>query len=161
MDNYFGLRFAVIIVLEITLGASIISASSTQSLFAPMILFLLPLSLDYYSHNPIEGKNIKRKNVGIWVPIILSALIAGVLFSQFNFDFLTQSILVKILLWVPFVFFIVLAGIDWTSYSNPNEKEHRELVQRVARSETFDSAQKRVKSLSKEKKRNFNPNEEY
>lgn len=59
------------------------------------------------------------------------------------------------------MYFAVLAGVDWTAYSNPVEKNHREVIQRVIRSEVFDSPQKRVKEYSKEKKRDLDPNEEY
>lgn len=161
MDNFFGLRFAIILILLMTLGSSIISANNTQSLLTPMILFLLPLSLDYFSHNPKQGKNVKRKNIGIWAPLILAAIIVGVLLTQLNLDVLIKFFWVKLLIWMPFSFFGVLAGIDWAAYSNTAEKEHRELVQRVARSEVFDLPQKRVKQYSKEKKRKYEANEEY
>lgn len=161
MDNFFGFRFAIILILLITLGSSITSANNTQSLLSPMILFLLPLALDYFSHNPKQGKNIIRKNVGIWMPLIIAALIIGVLLTQLNLDFLTTFFWVKLLIWLPFIFFGVLAGIDWAAYSNPIEKEHRELVKRVVRSEVFDPPQKRVKQYHKEKKREFEANEEY
>lgn len=76
LDNFFGMRFGIIIILVVTLGTSINAATTTQSLLSPMVLFLLPLPLDYYSHNPKLGKNISRKNLGIWVPGIGSFVIS-------------------------------------------------------------------------------------
>lgn len=85
----------------------------------------------------------------------------AIILGQFNLDLLTDYKLIKLGLWLPFVYFAVLAGVDWTAYSNPVEKNHREVIQRVIRSEVFDSPQKRVKEYSKEKKRDLDPNEEY
>lgn len=161
MDNYFGIRFGIIIILVVTLGTSITSATTTKSLLSPMVLFLLPLALDYYSHNPKLGKNISRKNVGIWLPGILSAFLLAVLLSPINLDILTNFLWIKVIFWLPFLYFAVLSGVDWTSYSNPEEKNHREMIQRVMRSEVFDSPQKRVKQYSKVKKRTLDTNEEY
>ena len=54
-----------------------------------------------------------------------------------------------------------MAGIDWSSYSNNKEKKARDGIQTIARSEVFDTPQKRVKEYSHEKKRKLDPNEEY
>lgn len=154
MDNFFGIRLLVIIILVITLASSILSATSTQTLLSPMILFLVPLALDYYTHDPKKQSDQKRKTLGIWIPAIVSAVLIAILLTQFNLDFLTDNKLIKTLLWAPYISFIIMAGIDWVAYSNKQESEGRDIIKRMSRAEVFDTPQKRVREYANEKRRN-------
>lgn len=154
MDNFFGIRLSVIIILVITLGSSIIAATSTHTLLSPMVLFLIPLALDYYTHDPKKTSDIKRKTIGIWIPGITSAVLIAILLTPLNLNFLAQSTIVKTLLWLPFISFIIMAGIDWVAYSNKHEGQQRDVVRRMSRAEVFDSPQKRVKFYAHAKRRN-------
>lgn len=146
MDKYFGFRLALYIILFIVLGATVLRLENMNDIFGPIMLFLLPISLDYYTHDPKEDSDIKRAHQGFWWPLFISCvLFALVVTGAFQYIEI-NSLLLKIILILPCLYFVYLSARDWTVYSGKEEKVHRDLIKDIARSQEFEPPKKRVKT---------------
>jgi hypothetical protein len=133
MDAYFGIRFLyVFICWGVLLGAIHISESH-GSVLTSLMLFFIPLSLDYYNHVPRNAADEKRKNVGIWLPAMLFAVFLVIL--MINIPFVNNIInsFFKYLLGVLAFYFVLLASKDWIAYSSSEELEVRSNTRDVHR----------------------------
>ncbi|APC48285.1 hypothetical protein BME96_08935 [Virgibacillus halodenitrificans] len=151
-DVHYGLRLGCIILIWFSFGGTIINSADQLSFFSAIILFLIPLAFDYYSHQPIETKNIRRKNIGIWSAVILSSICLGITFTGFNVEFLVLAIWFKSLVWILAAFYIVMAVSDWASYSSVEEVAHRDRIKKVLRDKkSNESFEERVEYYREEK----------
>lgn len=133
LDKHYGIRLGIIVLIWFALGGTILNSDNQQSIFAALILYLLPLTLDYNSHLPKEKKNIRRQALGIWSTVILASILAGMSFSGINFEPLILYKFVKYTVWLSCLFYVALAGIDWVAYSSDEEREHRERIKSLYR----------------------------
>ncbi|MGE7607657.1 hypothetical protein ACQKML_13700 [Peribacillus frigoritolerans] len=162
-DTFFGIRFIVIIFIWGALGISFMNIDNHQGVFSSMVLYLIPLALDYYGHMPIEKKNKKRKSVGFWSSLIIAAIfMIGASFSgSLNISFIVTNIWFLLPLWILSGFYVYLAGIDWVTYSSDEEIHHRQEIQKIHRKKMRDEPMdKRVSYYKKKKKRESKPQTE-
>ncbi|MFB1098159.1 hypothetical protein [Terribacillus sp. JSM ZJ617] len=123
-DHYFLIRFGSILITWIALGGTIASVEKQSTLLSALVLFLLPLALDYFSHQPLQAKNRKRQKIGVCTSVILSSLFVGLSFSGMNFEWL-MAIFTKWVLFGTCGFFVYMAMNDLVAYSTIEELEYR------------------------------------
>lgn len=156
MDYFFGIRLGVIAILYGILTTSIMRATTTYTLLSQIILFLLPMALDYLSHTPYEKKNKSRQSIGFWVSVLGSAFCAIFLLGQIELPFILKHVWSKSFISVLFIFYVVLAIIDWITYSSHVEVEYRKRIQSNMRRIKLETPQQRVRKYEKiKKKRNM------
>ncbi|MGG3920702.1 hypothetical protein ABEV41_01910 [Geobacillus thermodenitrificans] len=133
LDKHFGLRLGCIVLLWFALGGTILNSKNQQSFLGALILYLLPLALDYNSQMPKEEKNQRRQALGVWSAVIFASIFAGMMFSGFNFESFILQTWFKYTIWILCLFYVVLAAVDWVAYSSPEEIEHRQKIQALYR----------------------------
>jgi small-conductance mechanosensitive channel len=135
-DKHFGFRVCCITIVWFVLGGTLVNSENQNTFFSTLILYLLPLTLDYNSHMPLAEKNKKRQNIGLWSTLGLAALFVGIMFSGFNVEFLVLNNWVQFITWLLCVFYVYLAIVDWITYSSPEETAHRESIKKAHRERT-------------------------
>jgi hypothetical protein len=136
LDKHYGLRALCTVIVWIVLGATLEASVNQNTFFSALILFLLPLSLDYNAHMPLSDDNKKWQNVGLWSTLGLVAIFVGIIFSGRNVEFLTNNTWVKNITWLLCIFYVYLSFRDWVAYSSPEETAHRERIKRAHRERT-------------------------
>lgn len=131
-DTYFGWRLVVIFVLVMALFYSIVNATTTQVMFSSILLFLLPMILDYHSQQPFLKKNIKRKELAMWGSIFASAIFLVLIMFTKHIQLEVGIKIWKLFLITPFLSYIAVAIFDWIGYSSPDELAFRESLREVA-----------------------------
>lgn len=136
LDKHFGLRLCCIAVVWFALGGTLLNSENQSTFFSALILYLLPLTLDYNSHLPKEKKNKSRQALGLWSSVGLAAVFVGMSFSGFNFEAVILIDWVQFLIWILCLFYVYLAIIDWIAYSSLEETAYRQRIQTLQRERT-------------------------
>lgn len=149
MDKYFGIRFGLYLILFIVLGSTVLKLENMNDMVGPILLYLLPISLDYYTHNPIEEKDKKRAHKGFWGPFYMSCVFFALILTGVLQYITIDNVFLKILLILPCAYFVYLSARDWTIYSSKEEKIHRDLIKEISRSQEFEPPKKRVRNYKR------------
>jgi len=132
-NNFYGVRAAYTLVVWFALGNTIKESTTQSALLSTVILFLLPFLLDYFTQEPIENKNIKRRNYCLWATVILVAIIQGFTWSGLNIHPAFLNVWVKTILWFSLGSYVFLAFVDWSAFSSKKEIQHRERIKELTR----------------------------
>ncbi|WEZ72393.1 hypothetical protein [Bacillus altitudinis] len=133
LDKYFGIRLCYTILIWIVFGGTLVNSALTQlTIISTIILFLLPIAFDNYSLTPIKSKNIKRRLICIWSILIVSSILAGILFAKFEITFI-EMFWVKILIWFASGFYVYITTMDWVEYSTKAEMDNRKAITNLIR----------------------------
>lgn len=140
LDGFFFIRICYVIICYIALGFSIYITKEPVQVFTSLLLFYLPLSLDYWNHKPVTEKDSKRRKMGIIAPGITSAILMGLLMSssQINFGFI-NTFGIKYIVFVISGYFIWLAIEDFVAYSGKEENLQRSKWREKHRKEVLDN----------------------
>jgi len=144
MDLYYGIRLCVIALLVVTLSVTIFTATTLTNILSSILLFLLPMILDYFSQMPVSSTNQRRKAIVVWVSIFASAITIAMFLIPFGNIDVSGNQWWKVILCLVFVAYIGIAILDWIGNSTPEEKENRKMLR-----EAVDGQQKKSKSSTK------------
>lgn len=122
------------------LGFSIYITKEPVQVFTSLLLFYLPLSLDYWNHKPVTEKDFKRRIIGIIAPGISSAILMGLVMfsSQVNFSFI-NFFGIKYIIFIISGYFIWLAIEDFVAYSGEEENFQRSKRREAHREKVTES----------------------
>lgn len=140
-NAFYGVRLCMIIVLTVMLEYTIINTDKVNIICSSILLFLLPMILDYFSQSPVSKKNQKRKEKLIWISIFASTITFCFLITTGTGEVKIGFSWWKIILCILFFFYICMAIFEWIGYSSP-EEEHRENLKKAG--------QKLIKKRKKE-----------
>lgn len=132
-DIYFGIRLGVITVLVIILIVTITDATSSKVIISSILLFLLPMVLDYYSQLPISPKNKRRKELLFWISVFASIITFICLLTIKDYVIKPGLNWWKFSISIIWVFYICVAIMDWIKYSSPEEVAHRKKMRKLAK----------------------------
>ena len=151
MNGFFLIRAAYVFIcwgilfkaMDISLEAP--EPELTKSvipILSGLMLFLLPLSLDYWNHKPNNKKDELRKRIGVGVPVFLFC----VYFILMNIDNETVNLFianpwVKFTIWLFSALFVVLAIQDLIAYSSDEEDLSRRQTREAHREKVIDQRQ--------------------
>ncbi|WP_345242515.1 hypothetical protein [Pontibacillus salipaludis] len=149
-NNHYGIRMLILIITWFAFGGTLLVEDINHKTFtSALILYLLPIAIDYNSHQPKLDKNKRRKAFGIWSAALVSTIFLGIsFFGGFNFtSLLTVGIgffTVKFAFWVISITYVFMAAVDWVEYSSPEEYNHREIIRTSMREKySNDSVEER------------------
>lgn len=135
LNGFFLIRVAYVIVCCLALGFSIHLTDSPIQVFTSLLLFYLPLGLDYWTHTPQTEFDLKRRKWGILIPAIISALLIPIIMfsQQVDWSFI-NSYYIKYFIFLPACYFVYLAILDLIAYSDSEEEyQYRENVKQKQR----------------------------
>lgn len=135
MDYYFGFRFGSFIIIWVVLMITLIGATTSKVILSSLILYFIPIALDYYGHTPLEERNENRRNFALWVSIGLTVICIALLLPDANFKAFLVHIVTKIIFCIISSLFVCLACIDWVLYSSENEVKYREKIREQQRNQ--------------------------
>lgn len=126
INGYYLIRVAYVFVCWGILFLPIRLAEVEPQLLTALMLFYLPLGLDYWTHQPKNSDDEKRKYIGIILPAFLFCLflIFLIINSEVHSTWLLKWYL-KYPIWLLSGFFVWLALRDFISYSTDEEEESR------------------------------------
>jgi uncharacterized membrane protein len=146
MDNFFGFRLGSSILIWLILYTTIIQSHDSQVILSSMILYFIPIALDYFGQSPLKEKNEKRRNLAFWISIGLTVLCLGLLMTHADLTDIIDSIISKIIIFVTSSGFVAAAVVDWVTYSSESEVAHREKTREHQRNQqTIYKFEDRVK----------------
>ncbi|MDV2683818.1 hypothetical protein RYX56_05780 [Alkalihalophilus lindianensis] len=143
-DYHYGFRALLIIIIWLAFFGTITSTTSETTFFGAILLFLLPLALDYSGHAPLLEGNKKRKMLGLWSALFISAVCMGFSFSNLNLEFLTLNPLFQIIVACSGAVYVVMGIYDWVGYSSQEEIEHRDGLKALSRTKRIEPMAERV-----------------
>lgn len=138
MDVYYGCRIIVVLFVWCSLGFTFYFTTNHQVVFSSMVIYLLPLSLDYYVQTPFLLGNKKRQLIGFWTSLFSAALfcVLGLLSGSFDISHFVTHWASLWVFWLLSGFFFILSIKDWIAYSSPYEMEHRSKLRELHIKET-------------------------
>ena len=159
MNGYFLIRVGYVFVSWGILFIPIVFATNELQMLATLMLFYLPLGLDYWTHVPKDSEDTKRRYIGVGLPLLLfcMSLILFIINTQYQTEFLLH-IFIKVLIWVLSAFFVYLALRDFISYSSEEEDRSNKATrdkQRIKAQKLREDDEERRKYYQGTKTRRF------
>lgn len=130
-NAFYGARLCVITVLVVMLIYTIIVTDKMNIICSSILLFLLPMILDYFSQNPVNERNKKRKEKLIWTSSFASTITFCVLALTGSKEVEIGFSWWKTILSFVFIFYICMAIFEWIGYSSKEEMDHRKKLQKA------------------------------
>ncbi|WEG14165.1 hypothetical protein PU629_07310 [Pullulanibacillus sp. KACC 23026] len=151
MDTFFGIRFGSFILIWVVLLVTIFKTVEPKTILSSLILYSIPIALDYFGHAPLEERNVKRRNLSLWTAIGLTILCLAFLLIDVNIQWFIDNLYVKSFLCIISSFFVFFAGLDWVGYSTESEFAYRKKIREAQKlhQETY-----RFEERVKEKRKN-------
>lgn len=113
--------------------ATIFRADNTEVIFSSLILYFIPITLDYFGHTPLEEKNERRRNLTLWVSVGLTVLFLALLLMDLELNGFFTHIISKSFFCILASVFVAVACVDWVTYSTEDEVKHREKIREEQR----------------------------
>lgn len=126
VNGFFLIRVAYVIACWGILLIPLMNSTSVLQMVASLMLYYLPLGLDYWTHVPVTADDKKRRTIGVIIPVILASVcfVLIIVSNQFNLSFLMEK-WITMPIWIGSAFFVWLALRDFISYSDPEELKSR------------------------------------
>ncbi len=139
MNGFYLIRAAYVFICWGILIVPVLTASSAIQFHASLMLFYLPLGLDYWKHQPKDSHDQWRKNVGIILPSALFCvfLIITIISNEVSLSWMLSGYW-KYPIWLLSGFFVFLALRDLISFSSEAELASREITKDNQRERAFN-----------------------